>query len=161
MGMLSLQIALASWPILVTFGSILFWIIFGLFSCILHFRWTIYGGFVETFKDNCHIIKGFWKFNYNSYFSFLKDIENRECDDNFDINFIQIFVGVILAGYWAIIDVIVFTLIWILKLFSSIYKLFYEMFKMYCDLKCYEIFMYLIFFTIVVCLVPVVGILAI
>ena len=91
----------------------------------------------------------------------MKDIENRECDDTFDINFIQIFVGVILTGYGAIIGVIVFTLIWILKLFPSIYKIYYVIFKMYCDLKCYEIFMYLIFFTIGVCLVPVVRILEI
>ena len=34
-------------------------------------------------------------------------------------------------------------------------------FKMYCKLECYEIFMYLIFFTIGFCLVPVVGVLAI
>ena len=39
--------------------------------------------------------------------------------------------------------------------------MYYEMFRLYCDLKCYEIFMFLIFFTIALCLVPVVGVLAI
>ena len=165
LGMLLLPIALFSWPILVMTGSILFGIFFGLFAPVYYTfddRYNIiYGGFVETFKENCNIIKEFWKFNYNSYFDYLKDIEKRECDDPFDINIIQIFIGIILAGYGSIVGVIVFTIMWIIKLFPSIYRMYYEMFKWYCDLKCYEIFMYLIFFTIALCLVPVVGVLAI
>ena len=152
LGMLLLPIALVSWPIIVTTGSILFGIIFGLFAPV-YFTFDdryniIFGGFVETFKENCNIIKEFWKFNYNSYFDYLKDIEKRECDDPFDINIIQILIGIILAGYGSIVGVIVFTIMWIIKLFPSIYRMYYEMFRMYCDLKCYEIFMYLIFFTI-------------
>ena len=165
LGMLLLPIALASWPILVMFGSILFGIIFGLFypvyktfdeDCNL-----IYGGFVETFIEDGKSIKDFWEFNYNSYFSYLRDIEERECDDPFDINIIQIIIGIILAGYGSIVGVLVFTLMWVVKLFPSIYRMYYEMFKFYCDLKCYEIFMYLIFFTIGLFLVPAVGVLAI
>jgi hypothetical protein len=165
LGMLLLPIALASWPILVAFGSILFGIFFGLFAPVF-FTFDdsyniIYGGFYETFKEDCHIIKEFWNFNYNSYFNYLRDIESRECDDPFDINIIQIFIGIILAGYGSIVGAIVFTIMWIVKLFPSIYRMYYEMFKMYCKLECYEIFMYLIFFTIGFCLVPVVGVLAI
>ena len=165
MGMLLLPIALVSWPILVSFGSILFGIIFGLFAPVV-FTFDekynlIYGGFYETFKEDCHIIKEFWEFNYHSYFDYLRDIERRECDDPFDINFIQIFVGLILAGYGSIVGLIVFSLMWIVKLFPSIYRMYYEMFKMYCELQCYEIFMYLIFFTIGLCLVPAAGVLAI
>ena len=165
LGMLLLPIALVSWPILVAFGSILFGIFFGLFAPVF-FTFDdsyniIYGGFYETFKEDCHIIKEFWNFNYNSYFNYLRDIESRECDDPFDINIIQIFIGIILAGYGSIVGAIVFTLMWIVKLFPSIYRMYYEMFKMYCKLECYEIFMYLIFFTIGFCLVPVVGVLAI
>ena len=165
LGMLLLPIALVSWPILVTTGSILFGIFFGLFAPV-YFTFDdryniIFGGFVETFKENCNIIKEFWKFNYNSYFDYLKDIEKRECDDPFDINIIQILFGIILAGYGSIVGVIVFTIMWIIKLFPSIYRMYYEMFRLYCDLECYEIFMYLIFFTIALCLVPVVGVLAI
>ena len=165
LGMLLLPIALASWPILVMFGSILFGIIFGLFypvyktfndDCNL-----IYGGFVETFTENCKIIREFWNFNYESYFSYLRDIEERKVDDPFDINIIQIIIGIILAGYGSIVGVLVFTLMWAVKLFPSIYRMYYEMFKFYCDLKCYEIFMYLIFFTIGLSLVPAVGVLAI
>jgi hypothetical protein len=165
MGMLLLPIALASWPILVMFGSILFGIIFGLFAPVYYTfdeeYNIIYGGFAETFEKDCNFIEDFWEFNYNSYFNYLSDIEKRECDDPFDINVIQILIGIILAGYGSIIGVIVFTLMWIVKLFPSIYRMYYEMFKMYCELKCYEIFMYLIFFTIGLSLVPVVGILAI
>ncbi len=165
LGMLLLPIALASWPILVTTGSILFGIFFGLFAPVVYtFDESyniIYGGFVETFENDCSLIKDFWKFNYNSYFDYLRDIEERECDDPFDINIIQIIIGIVLAGYGSIIGVIVFTLMWFVKLFPSIFRMYYEMFKMYCDLKCYEIFMYLIFFTIALSLVPVVGVLAI
>ena len=121
----------------------------------------IYGGFYETFKKDFEIIKKFWNFNYHSYFDYLRDIERRECDDPFDINFIQIFVGLILAGYGSIVGVIVFTLMWIVKLFPCIFRMYYEMFKKYCALPCYEIFMFLIFFTIGLCLVPVAGVLSI
>ena len=39
--------------------------------------------------------------------------------------------------------------------------MYYEMFKYCCGLKCYEIFMYLIFFNIGLSLVPVIGVLSI
>jgi hypothetical protein len=165
MGMLLLPIALISWPILVIFGSILFGIIFGLFYPVMitfeEDSNIIYGGFIETFKEAWEIIKGFWDFNYHSYFSYLRDIETRKCDEPFDINVIQIIVGLILASYGSIVGVIIFIIMWIIKLFPSIYRMYYEMFKYYCDLKCYEIFMYLIFFTIGLSLVPVVGVLSI
>lgn len=164
LGILLLPIALVSWPILVAFGSILFGIIFGLFyPVVLTFDedFNIFGGFVETFKETCNIIKKFWKFNYHSYFSYLHDIENKECDDPFDINIIQIIIGVILAGYGSVVGTIIFILMWIIKVFPSIFKMYHEMFKAYCDLKCLEIFMYLIFFIIGLSLVPVVGVLSI
>jgi len=103
--MLLLPIALVSWLILVTFGSILFGIIFGLFTpvVLIFTEGYIYGGFYETFKKDFKIIKKFWNFNYHSYFDYLRHIERRECDDPFDINFIQIFVGLILAGYGSIV----------------------------------------------------------
>ena len=102
MGMLLLPIAFVFWPVLVIFGSIFFGIIFGLFAPV-YFTFNesyniIYGGFVETFEKDWDIIKEFWKYNYEVYFKYLKVIEERECDDPFDINFIQIFIGVILAA---------------------------------------------------------------
>ena len=39
--------------------------------------------------------------------------------------------------------------------------MYYESFKFYRQLECYEIFMYLIFFSIGLCLIPVAGVLAI
>lgn len=91
----------------------------------------------------------------------MRDIEERKVDDPFDINIIQIIISIILAGYGSIVGVLVFTLMWVVKLFPSIYRMYYEMFKFYRDLQCYEIFMYLIFFTIGLSLVPAVGVLAI
>ena len=128
--MLLLPIAIISWPILVIFGSILFGIIFGLFyPVMLTFEedWNIiYGGFTETFKDTSEIIKGFC----HSYFSYLRDIEARKCVEPFDINVIQIIIGLILAIYGSIVGVILFIIMLIIKLFP----LFIE-----CTMKCLNI----------------------
>ena len=165
MGMLLLPIAIAFWPVLVIVGSILFGIFFGLFfpvvetfdeDCNL-----IYGGFYETFKETCKIVKSFWKYNYHHYFDYLREIEESDCDDPFDINIIQIIIGIILTGYGITIGTIVFTFMWLIKLFPSIFKMYYEMFRYYFKLKCIEILMYGIFFIIGVSLVPVVGVAAI
>ena len=138
MGMLLLPIAIAFWPVLVIFGSILFGFFFGLFFPVLETFDEecnlIYGGFYETFKETFKIVKSFWKYNYHHYFDYLGDIENRDCDDPFEINIIQIIIGIILTGYGITIGIIVFTLMWFIKLFPSIYRMYSLMFRYYFKL---------------------------
>ena len=163
--MLLLPIAIAFWPVLVIFGSILFGFFFGLFFPVLETFDEecnlIYGGFYETFKATCGFVESFWEYNYHDYFDYLREIENRDCDAPFDINIIQIIIGIILAGYGITIGIIVFTLMWFIKLFPSIYRMYSLMFRYYFKLESVEILIYGIFFIIGVSLVPVVGVLAI
>ena len=166
MGMLLLPIALLSWPILVMFVGSVLGILYGLFCPVVRTFDEDYniisGGFADVFKDICNFIKEFWNFNYRSYFGYLSDIENTKVDKPFDINIIQLIIGLILANYGSIVGVIVLTLMWSIKLFPSIYRMYYYAFKYYCsDLNCLEMFMYLIFFVMALAIIPVIGILTI
>jgi hypothetical protein len=166
MGMLLLPIALLSWPILVMFTGSVFGILYGLFCPVVRtfdsgFN-IFYGGFVDVFKDVFEFIKKFWQFNYISYFSYLQEIENRKVDKPFDINIIQLIIGLILANYGSAVGVIVLIPMWLIKLLPSIYRMYYISCKYYFyELGCLEKLMYLIFFIMVLAVIPVIGILTI
>ena len=165
MAMFLLPIALFSWPIIVAFGGSLFGIIYGLFCPTVRTFDSdynlIYGGIVDVFKDTFHYIGKFWDFNYDSYFTYLSDIEKRKVDNPFDISIIQIIIGLILAGYGSLVGVIVCSLLWIIKLIPCIYRLYYHLFKYYCELKGLDMFLYSLLFLIAIALVPAVGVLTI
>ena len=165
MGMLLLPVALSVWPIVALFESCIIGFIYGLFFPILITLNTdcnlIYGGIADTFKETFDFIGEFWKFNYENYFNYLYKFGNEDCDEPFDINIIQIIIGLILAGYGLTVGVIILIFMWIIKLFPSIYHMYNEMFKYYCNFKCYEILMYSIFYLIAIILIPVSGVLAI
>jgi hypothetical protein len=166
MGMLLLPIALLSWPILVMFVGSILGIVYGLFCPVVrtfdeHYN-IITGGFADVFKDIFDFIKNFWKFNYISYFSYLSDIERSKVDKPFDISIIQLIIGLILAIYGSIVGAIVLTLMWLIKLLPSIYRMYYYAFKYYIsDLNCLEKFMFLIFFIMALAVIPPIGILTI
>lgn len=165
MGIFFLPIALITWSILVLVGSIIFGILFGLFYPVSRtFDDTsniIYGGFAETFEGTCEVIKYFWDYNYNRHFSYLRELEKVECDDPFDINIIQIIICLILAVYGSVVGITVLIIMWLIKLFPHIYRMYYDFFEMYCGMKRYKILMYLLFFIIGLSLVPVGGVLCI
>ena len=166
MGMLLLPIALLSWPILVMFVGSILGIVYGLFCPVVRTFDEDYniitGGFADVFKDIFDFIKNFWKFNYHSYFTYLSDIERSKVDKPFDISIIQLIIGLILAIYGSIVGAIVLTLMWLIKLLPSIYRMYYYAFKYYCsDLNCLEKFMFLIFFIMALAVIPPIGILTI
>ena len=127
MGIFFLPTALITWSILVLVGSIIFGILFGLFYPVSRtFDDTsniIYGGFAETFEGTCEVIKYFWDYNYNRYFSYLRELEKVECDDPFDINIIQIIICLILAVYGSVVGITVLIIMWLIKLFPHIYRM--------------------------------------
>ena len=165
MAMLLLPIALFSWPIFVAFGGSLFGIIYGLFCPTVRtfdYRYNlIYGGIVDVFEDTLYYIDKFWDFNYESYFNYLSDIETRKVDNPFDISIIQIIIGLILAGHGSVVGVIVCSLLWIIKLIPCIYRLYYYLFKNYCELKGLDMLLYSLLFLIAIALIPAVGVLTI
>ena len=166
MGMLLLPIALLSWPILVIFVSSVFGILYGFLCPVVRTFDEDYniccGGFTDTFIDVFDFIKQFWKFNYHSYFTYLSEIENRKVDKPFDISIIQLITGLILASYGSIVGVIVLTIMWLVKLLPSIFRMYYLSFKYYfSDFGCLERFMYVIFFIMALAIIPVIGILTI
>ena len=165
MTMLLLPIALFSWPIFVVFASSLYGIFYGLFGPVFYTfnpdYNIIYGGIIDVFKDTFKFIKEFWRFNYNSYFTYLREIEEKKVDKPFDINIIQLIIGLILAIYGSAVGSTILILMWIIKLIPSIYRMYYYVFEALCELSCLEKFMYLIFYVIGICLIPVVGVLAI
>ena len=165
MAMFLLPIALFSWPIIVAFGGSLFGIIYGLFCpTVRTFNSDynlIYGGIVDVFKDTFHYIGKFWDFNYDSYFTYLSDIEKRKVDNPFDISIIQLIIGLILAGYGSLVGVIVCSLFWIIKLIPCIYRLYYHLFEYYCELKGLDKLLYSLLFLIAIALTPAIGVLTI
>lgn len=165
MAMLLLPIALFSWPIFVAFAGSLFGIIYGLFCPTVRtfdYRYNlIYGGIVDVFHDTLYYIDKFWDFNYDSLFTYLSDIETRKEDNPFDISIIQIIIGLILAGYGSVVGVIVCSLLWVIKLIPCIYRLYYYLFKKYCELKGLDMLLYSLLFLIAIALIPEVGVLTI
>jgi hypothetical protein len=166
MGMLLLPIALLSWPILVIFVSSVFGILYGFLCPVVRTFDEDYniccGGFTDTFIDVFDFIKQFWKFNYHSYFTYLSEIENRKVDKPFDISIIQLITGLILASYGSIVGVIVLTIMWLVKLLPSIFRMYYLSCKYYfSDFGWLERFMYVIFFIMALAIIPVIGILTI
>ena len=165
MAMLLLPIALFSWPIIVAFGGSLFGIIYGLFCPTVRTFDSNYnlicGGIIDVFEDTFHYIGKFWDFNYDSYFTYLSDIEKRKVDHPFDISIIQIIIGLILAGYGSLVGVIVCSLFWIIKLIPCIYRLYYHLFEYYCELKGLDKLLYSLLFLIAIALTPAIGVLTI
>ena len=162
---LLLPIAFISWPFLVVIGGSIFGFFYGLFCPTVRTfdnkYHIIFGGFIDVFKDIFHFINSFWELNY-LYFSYLeKDIEKGNADKPFDINFIQIIIGLILAVYGSVVCIIGGCLMWFIKLIPSIYKLYYNLLKLYCELKCLEMFMYSIIFLLAFIFTPVGGVLTI
>ena len=102
----------------------------------------IYGGIVDVFQDTFIYIAEFWDNNYVKYFTYLSDIEKRKIDNPFDISIKQIIIGLILAGYGSLVGVIVCSLLWIIKLILCIYKLYYYLFKFFCELEDLDILLY-------------------
>lgn len=107
MGLLFLPIALISWPILVMLVGTFLGMLYGLFCPVVRTFDSDYniilGGFADVFKDIFKFIKKFWNFNYDSYFSYLREIESRQVDEPFDINIIQLIIGLILAIYGSLV----------------------------------------------------------
>jgi hypothetical protein len=163
--LLLLPIPLFLWPILVLVGSCFGGFLYGLFCPT--FRTfdssynLIYGGFADVFQDIFEFIKEFWKYNYHGYFDFLKEIEERIVDQPFDINILQIIIGLILLAYGSVVGVTLLVIMWLVKLIPSIYKLYYELFKLYCELKCLKMIMFGILFLIAIVMIPVAGVLTI
>lgn len=165
LAMLLLPIALFSWLIIVAFGGSLFGIIYGLFCPTIRTFDSdynlIYGGIVDVFQDTFIYIAEFWDNNYVKYFTYLSDIEKRKIDNPFDISIKQIIIGLILAGYGSLVGVIVCSLLWIIKLIPCIYRLYYYLFKIYCEFDRLEILLYSLLFLFSIALTPAVGVLTI
>ena len=160
--LLLLPIALISWPILVALASTFYGILYGLFGPTFYTFDSdynlLYGGMGKIFEDTCKFIGDFWDFNYNTYFNYLS--QTRKVDNPFDINIIQIIIGLILAGYGSVVGTIVSSLLWFIKLFPSIYRLYAFLFERYCDLGGLEMLMFSILFLIAFFLIPAAGVLA-
>ena len=164
--MLLLPIALISWPILVALASTFYGILYGLFGPTIYTFDSDYnllcGGMGKIFEDTCEFIGEFWDFNYNAYFNYLSEMQTRKVDNPFDINIIQIIIGLILAGYGSVVGTIVSSLLWFIKLFPSIYRLYAFLFEEYCGINGgLEMLMYSILFLIAFSLIPAAGVLAI
>ena len=165
MTILLLPIAFVAWPILVAFVGSLFGIFYGLFCPTIRTFDSeydiIYGGVIDVFTDVFYYMRRFWYHNYNTYFSYLFEMEKRKVNEPFDISVIQMIIGLLLAGYGSTIGVIVCTLLWLIKLIPSIFKLYKLLFKAYCKLECLWMFMLFLLFIVAFALVPVIAVLAI
>ncbi|OUM63835.1 hypothetical protein PIROE2DRAFT_9576 [Piromyces sp. E2] len=117
-----------------------------------------FGGIVGTFEDTWYYIKEFWDFNYNSFFAYLLEIEDRRVDEPFDINIIQIFISFILACYGSIIGTIVVSVLWFIKLIPLIYRLYRLLIDLIFDFSPIEIFIYSLFFILGFCCIPALGV---
>ncbi len=163
--LLLLPIALISWPILVALASTFYGILYGLFGPTFYTFDSdynlLYGGMGKIFEDTCKFIGDFWDFNYNTYFNYLSEMQTRKVDNPFDISIIQIIIGLILAGYGSLVGVIVCSLLWIIKLIPCIYRLYYYLFKIYCEFDRLEILLYSLLFLFSIALTPAVGVLTI
>ena len=163
---LLLPIIFISWPFLVLIGGSIFGFFYGLFCPTIRTfdknYHIIFGGFIDVFKDIFDFINSFWEYNYVDYFSYLLiHIEQRKVVKPFDINFIQIIIGLILAVYGSVVGVIGGCLMWFIKLIPSIYQLYKSLLETYCKLECLEMFMYSIIFLLAIIFTPVGGVLTI
>ncbi|ORX79173.1 hypothetical protein BCR32DRAFT_328227 [Anaeromyces robustus] len=163
MAFLLLPIALIAWPILVAFSSILFGIIYSIFSPIqktfVDDISLFFGGFVEPFEDLWHYICKFWKFNYHSYFAYLFEIEERRVDEPFDINIIQIIIGLLLACYGSVVGIIIFVPLWLIKFIPLTIRLYYILINLYIkEFSLTEKLLFSIFFLVAMVLIPVIGV---
>jgi hypothetical protein len=164
--MLLLPIPLFSWPILVLIGSTVFGFFYGLFcpfvrTCNMDYP-IIFGGFEDVFLDIIYYIKKFWEKNHHNYYNFLKEYEEEELEgEPYDVKFFNIIIGLFLFVYGTVVGVIVFVIMWFVKLIPSIYKLYYELFKYYCDKDCSDKLIILIIFLIAIPLTPIAGVLTI
>jgi len=163
--MLLLPFALVAWPILVLFSSCCFGAVYSFYSPIVktfdsNYK-LIFGGISETFEDIFDIIGEFWYFNYDSYFRYLIDIETRQVYEPFDINIIQIIIGILLACYGSIVGIIVLTPIWFIKLIPLIIKMYHLFVKWILDLSLFELIMFSIFSIVGFCVIPALGVLSI
>jgi len=163
--MLLLPFALVAWPILVLFLSCCFGVAFSFYSPIVktfdHSYELFFGGISETFEEILDYIREFWNFNYHSYFSYLFDIETRLVYKTFDINIIQIVIGLLLACYGSIVGIIVLSLMWFIKLIPLIVRLYISFVKWIIYLSLFELLMFSIFSIIGFCLIPALGVLSI
>jgi len=158
LAILLLPLPLVLWPPAVLFVSILVGLYIGLFYPVyftLEEEKLVLGGWIKTFEITFKNIKWFYKFDTNSYFTYLEEFRNAECTDPFDIRIIDIFVGIIIASIGVVIDGVAITLIAILKFPLSFPKAYYTLWKAYFELDCIYIFMLFIFFVIGNALVPV------
>lgn len=118
-GMLILPIAIIVIPVLVFFGSFIFGFIYGLFCPSVRTFDDEYniitGGFVDVFKDIFKFIDLFWYFNYERYFDYLVEFENKKTKNPFDISIPQLIVGMILTIYGAIVGVTALSIMWVIK----------------------------------------------
>jgi len=159
---LLLPIALVSWPILVLFSSCFIGFGYGLYGPMVKTFDSAYnlffGGIKETFVDIWKCIKRFWDFNYNSFFTYLLELEEREVDEPFDIKILQLILSLILACYGSIVGVIVLSVMWLIKLIPTIYRLYKGLIESLCDMPVKILFIYSLFFILAFCCVPALGV---
>lgn len=138
--MLLLPIPLILWPPSVLCFSLIFGVIYGLFNPILKTFDSnsdlLCGGIQETFEDSVRFVKDFWRFNTNSFFSYLFELRTHQLRDEekpFDISLLQLVVGVMIGTIGALVDGVFFTLISVIKLIPIILRVYIHLWKWYCE----------------------------
>ena len=139
MAMMLLPIPLILWPPSVCIATLVFGAGLGLFQPITHTfddQYEVFcGGIIETLKDSAQYVKEFWKFNNNSYFSYLFDFRSYKLGENekpFDISLIQLFIGTLIGTSGAIIDGVCFTLLSVVYIIPTLFRAYFELWKWYC-----------------------------
>lgn len=135
LGVLLIWAPLIAWPIMVLIASTFFGIGLGVywaFSATFDTEYNIlWGGIWSGWSNAAECVIEFWKFNYNSYFSYLADIREPLSDGQvpFDIRIIDIIIGLFICLIGIIIDFPVMTILSVIYLVPCIFKGYYFWFK--------------------------------
>ena len=100
----------------------------------------------QIFKYTFDAVQDFLDFNYSTYFEYLaeKRTDNGYC---FEINFLQIFTGLILAILGMVIDGIAIAIICSIKVIPAIFRFWYELSTLWAssdDCRCFCFVPYII-----------------
>lgn len=140
LGLLLLPIPLLIWPVLVLLCSTISGFSVGLFSPIadtFNDRYELFcGGITNAFERAFTHVKDFWRFNANSYFSYLAEIRDYKLgigEKPFDISIIQLIVGTIVGTTGSIFDGICFSFIAVIYFIPMLFTGYSKLWKQFCD----------------------------
>jgi len=170
---LLLWIPLLLWVPLVFFCSLVASLFGGFFGTFIESYWLSIdnsdgcgkscGNFGKTkgIQYAINAVQDFWNFNYKSYCSFVDEINSPNTTGYvFDINIIQIFIGLLMSAISICLNLPVAILILLIKYIPAVFRGWYVLWKSFKSTDCFQDICF-IPYVMATCLIPPVLVAAI